>query len=142
MLADGTYATQTATVDQALDSVPGGAGALPNLRALVLGGDFFLGSVTATTLTKLALRYLSVAPAPADARRLQAETMLYIVCVLRLGKSSTLPTPIDEDSADRLSLCLKTLAAPSAGLLHWWPPSASQVVAITTITQRNAIDRV
>ena len=121
VLADGTYATQTATVDQALDSVPGGAGALPNLRALVLGGDFFLGSVTATTLTKLALRYLSVAPAPADARRLQAETMLYIVCVLRLGKSSTLPTPIDEDSADRLSLCLKTLAAPSA------EPAAAEV---------------
>ena len=121
VLADGTYATQTATVDQALDSVPGGAGALPNLRALVLGGDFFLGSVTATTLTKLALRYLSVAPAPADARRLQAETMLYIVCVLRLGKSSTLPTPIDEDSADRLSLCLKTLAAPSAD------PAAAEV---------------
>ena len=121
VLADGTYATQTATVDQALDSVPGGAGALPNLRALVLGGDFFLGSVTATTLTKLALRYLSVAPAPADARRLQAETMLYIVCVLRLGKSSTLPTPIDEDSADRMSLCLKTLAAPSAD------PAAAEV---------------
>ena len=121
VLADGTYATQTATVDQALDSVPGGAGALPNLRALVLGGDFFLGSVMATTLTKLALRYLSVAPAPADARRLQAETMLYIVCVLRLGMSSTLPTPIDEDSADRLSLCLKTLAAPSAD------PAAAEV---------------
>ena len=121
VLADGTYATQTATVDQALDSVPGGAGALPNLRALVLGGDFFLGSVTATTLTKLALRFFSVSSSPSDARRLQAETMLYIVCVLRLGMSSTLPTPIDEDSADRLSLCLKTLAAPSAD------PAAAEV---------------
>ena len=121
VLADGTYATQTATVDQPLESGPRGAGALPNLRALVLGGDFFLGSVTATTLTKLALRYLSVAPAPFDARRLQAETMLYITCVLRLGKSGTLPTPIDEDSADRMSLCLKTLAAPSAD------PAAAEV---------------
>lgn len=123
VLADGTYATQTAAADvAALESGVGSlAGSLPNLRALVLGGDFFLGSVTATTLTKLALRYLSVASEPSAARRLQAETMLYIVCMLRLGKSSTLPTPIDEDSADRLSLCLKTLAAPSAD------PAAAEV---------------
>mmetsp|Transcript_9201 Transcript_9201/g.38980 ORF Transcript_9201/g.38980 Transcript_9201/m.38980 type:complete len:964 (-) Transcript_9201:1042-3933(-) len=123
VLADGTYATQTAAADvAALESGVGSlAGSLPNLRALVLGGDFFLGSVTATTLTKLALRYLSVASEPSAARRLQAETMLYIVCMLRLGKSSTLSTPIDEDSADRLSLCLKTLAAPSAD------PAAAEV---------------
>ena len=123
VLADGTYATQTAAADQITmeAGAGGGAGALPNLRALVLGGDFFLGSVTATTLTKLALRFFSVSSSPSDARRLQAETMLYIVCMLRLGKSSTLPTPIDEDSADRLSLCLKTLAAPSA------EPAAAEV---------------
>jgi coatomer subunit beta len=123
VLADGTYATQTAAADQTMETGAGGGagGSLPNLRALVLGGDFFLGSVTATTLTKLALRFFSVSSSPSDARRLQAETMLYIVCMLRLGKSGTLPTPIDEDSADRLSLCLKTLAAPSA------EPAAAEV---------------
>ena len=112
VLADGSYATQTAAVEIA-ENGPGGVG-VPNLRALVLGGDFFLGSVVATTLTKLALRYLSVSPSPEEAHKLQAEVMLYIVCMLRLGKSNTLPTPIDADSADRLQLCLKTLAAPSA----------------------------
>jgi len=113
VLADGSYATQTAVVEVVANGLNGGAGA-PNLRALVLGGDFFLGSVVATTLTKLALRFLSVATTQAEAHRLRADVMLYIVCLLRLGKSHTLPTPIDEDSADRLSLCLKTLAAPSS----------------------------
>ena len=88
VLADGTYATQTAAVAEE-PTMPGMA--VPTLRALVLGGDFFLGSVVATTLTKLALRYVSTAPtAGVDAaavNRLHAETMLYIVCMLRLGKS-------------------------------------------------------
>ena len=115
VLADGTYATQTAAVAEE-PTMPGMA--VPTLRALVLGGDFFLGSVVATTLTKLALRFVSTAPtAGVDAaavNRLHAETMLYIVCMLRLGKSGGLQTPIDEDSADRLTLCLKTLSEPKA----------------------------
>ena len=107
VLADGTYATQTAAVE----SLAGAA--TPNLRALVLSGDFFLGSVVSTTLTKLALRYIQSSGVDRqEVNKMHAEIMLYIVCMLRLGKVGGLPTPIDDDSTDRLKLCLKTLTSP------------------------------
>ena len=55
VLADGTYATQAAVVEQPSTSLSA-ATAVPNLRALLLGGDFFIGGVLAGTLTKLMLR--------------------------------------------------------------------------------------
>lgn len=63
VLADGTYATQSAAtsgggksstggaVDASGDDVP-----IPHLRRLLLCGDFFLASAVASALTKLALR--------------------------------------------------------------------------------------
>ena len=54
VLADGTYATQTAVVE--LPSASLAPVAVPNLRALLLGGDFFVGGVLAGSLTKLMLR--------------------------------------------------------------------------------------
>lgn len=60
VLADGTYATQSAAVELAavapVTTLAAAAAAAANLRALLLTGDFFLGSVIATTLTKLVLR--------------------------------------------------------------------------------------
>lgn len=60
VLADGTYATQSGLGS---DAPAGGAGVtdpdevpVPSLRKQLLAGDFFLGSVVASTLTKLALR--------------------------------------------------------------------------------------
>lgn len=51
VLADGSYASQVALEDSSV-SEPGA----PKLRGLLLGGDFFLATVVATTLSKLALR--------------------------------------------------------------------------------------
>ena len=56
VLADGTYATQTAVVETIASAVNSSASVEPNLRALLLGGDFFLGGVIAGTVTKLMLR--------------------------------------------------------------------------------------
>lgn len=53
ILADGTYATQAAVVEAPMASL---SPSTPNLRALLLGADFFLGGVIAGTLTKLMLR--------------------------------------------------------------------------------------
>ena len=117
VLADGTYATQTVVADHPSAAVGNAVGAVaPNLRSLLLAGDFFLGSVVSTTLTKLALRYVETAPAsgiePEAINKLHAECMLYIVCMLRLGKEGGLPMTIDDDSYDRMMLCVKTLAEP------------------------------
>jgi coatomer subunit beta len=45
------------------------AAAKPPLRALVLSGDFYTGSVLATTLTKLVLRYSEI---ESDVQRVNA----------------------------------------------------------------------
>jgi coatomer subunit beta len=56
VLADGTYATQSALTESSSTSTASKAPSVPHLRALLLGGDFFLGSVLSATLTKLALK--------------------------------------------------------------------------------------
>lgn len=53
VLADGSYATQIAYVET---PVAGPGGTQPNMRVLVLAGEFFVGAVMAATLTKLVLR--------------------------------------------------------------------------------------
>lgn len=59
VLADGTYATQSAVADTPV--FVSSSSAVPNLRALLLGGDFFLGGVVAGTFVKLLLRYKALA---------------------------------------------------------------------------------
>ncbi len=43
---------------------------------------------------------------------LTGEVMLYIASMLRLGDSPSLPVPLDDDSRDRMLVCLSVLAKP------------------------------
>jgi coatomer subunit beta len=55
VLADGTYATQSAATETAISapaSALGSVAASQNLRSLILYGDFFLAAVVACNLTK------------------------------------------------------------------------------------------
>jgi coatomer subunit beta len=110
VLADGTYATQSAVETATAAAL---APATPNVRALLLGGDFFLGGVLSSTLVKLALRLKALGAPPAAANKAAAEAMLAIVAILRLGERGGTPTPMDDDSRDRMAACLKVLAKPS-----------------------------
>ena len=47
VLPDGSYASQTALADTFAGAAAHGAAAAPNLRTLLLAGDFFLGAVVA-----------------------------------------------------------------------------------------------
>ena len=108
VLADGTYASQSNVVESDLSAVPGGAAdpLVPNVRALLLSGDFFLGSVFGATLTKLVFKYQEMGASEAAVNRAAAQAMLYMTSILRLGKSESVPHPIDGDSQDRLALSL------------------------------------
>ena len=81
VLADGTYATETvytSTVAAArLEQVR--AAAKPPLRALILGGDFFTGSVLAATLTKLVLRFAEGAASSGDVNGMRAEVRIIAI---------------------------------------------------------------
>jgi len=57
VLPDGTYATQSSySQDVNVLKASGSKVVKPPMRALLLDGDFFIGSVLGVTLTKLALR--------------------------------------------------------------------------------------
>jgi len=112
VLADGTYASQSNVVESDLAAASGLAGEslVPNVRTLLLGGDFFLGSVFGATLTKLVFKLQDMGASEAVVNRAAAQAMLYMTSILRLGKSSTVPHPIDGDSQDRLALSLHAVS--------------------------------
>ncbi|KAJ3204123.1 coatomer subunit beta [Dinochytrium kinnereticum] len=112
ILADGTYATESAFSSvgnsklEALKAAP-----KPPLRGLILSGDYFVSSALASALTKLVLRFSELASSfPAKVNEMRCEAMLIMTSVIRVGKSEFPTSPMDEDTYDRISNCLKILA--------------------------------
>ncbi|KIJ94364.1 hypothetical protein K443DRAFT_683820 [Laccaria amethystina LaAM-08-1] len=111
VLADGTYATETAyssTTAARLEAVK--AAAKPPLRTLILGGDFFTGSVLAVALTKLVLRFDDKSQDPTASNILRAEAMLIMTSIIRVGQTKFVTVQIDEDSNERIMSCIQTLS--------------------------------
>jgi coatomer subunit beta len=113
VLADGTYATETALTSQSsaaarLEAVK--AAQKPPLRQLILDGDYYLATVLSSTLVKLVMRLSEISSDKARANALRAEAMLIMVSVLRVGQSQFVKAPIDEDSVDRIMSCVRSLA--------------------------------
>jgi len=106
IMADGTYATQS--VEQATAEMVDKEADL-SLRSMLLGGDYYLGSVIATNLTKLVLRMeeLGMNNNPQAAR-----AMLIMCGIVRLGHSTVVAQPLDADTQERISLCLRVLSEP------------------------------
>ncbi|ETE67786.1 Coatomer subunit beta, partial [Ophiophagus hannah] len=103
----GTYATQSALIS----STPAKKEEeRPPLRGFLLDGDFFVAASLATTLTKIALRYVTLVQEKKKQNSFVAEAMLLMASILHLGKSSLPKKPITDDDVDRISLCLKVLS--------------------------------
>ncbi|CAO3579022.1 unnamed protein product [Absidia cylindrospora] len=117
ILPDGTYATESAYTEPSavsrLDSVK--SATKPPLRSLILKGDYYLGSVLATTLTKLALRYSKVVSDSTSANARRAEAMLIMTSIIRVGQSQFVSFHIDEDSYDRIMQDLRVVGTYSPG---------------------------
>ncbi|KAJ4404852.1 coatomer subunit beta [Didymella pomorum] len=113
VLADGTYATESALTSSAaakakLDAVKNSQ--KPPLRQLVLDGDYYLATVLSSTLTKLVMRYSERSQNAARTNALRAEAMLIMISVIRVGQSQFVKTFIDEDSVDRIMSCVRSLS--------------------------------
>ena len=113
VLADGTYATESALTSQAsakakLDAVK--AAQKPPLRQLILDGDYYLATVLSSTLTKLVMRHSEISSDAARTNALRAEAMLIMISIIRAGQSQFVKQPIDEDSVDRIMSCVRSLA--------------------------------
>ncbi|XP_038985773.1 coatomer subunit beta-1-like [Phoenix dactylifera] len=132
ILADGTYATQSAASETSFSAptiVPGSLASTGNLRSLILSGDFFLGAVVSCTLTKLVLRLEEVQPSKAEANKACTSTLLIMVSMLQLGQSSSVPHPIDNDSYDRIMLCIRLLCNTGDEVRKIWLQSCRQSFA-------------
>ncbi|EGF82244.1 hypothetical protein BATDEDRAFT_19102 [Batrachochytrium dendrobatidis JAM81] len=116
VLADGTYATESALAttqhNGRLDT--GKLSSKPPLRALVLGGEYFVGAVLATTLTKLALRYAQTTNNSPQSNAFKIEAMLIMTSIIRVGRSHFVTAHIDEDSSSRIQGCLRVLSSTPA----------------------------
>lgn len=113
VLADGTYATESALTSESsaaakLEAVK--AASKPPLRQLILDGDYYLSTVLASTLTKLVMRHSEISDDVARTNALKAEAMLIMISVIRVGQSPFSKAPIDEDSIDRIMSCVRSLA--------------------------------
>ncbi|KAI2012380.1 coatomer subunit beta [Ophidiomyces ophidiicola] len=113
VLADGTYAQETALTSQSaaatkLEAVK--AAYKPPLRQLILDGDYFLATVLSSTLTKLVMRHSDVSQDTSRTNALQAEAMLIMISILQVGQSQFVKAHIDEDSVDRIMSCVQSLA--------------------------------
>ncbi|CAI7660330.1 hypothetical protein N7533_009392 [Penicillium manginii] len=113
VLADGTYATESALTSQSaaaarLEAVK--AAQKPPLRQLILDGDYYLSTVLSSTLTKLVMRHSEVSQDAARTNALRAEAMLIMISIMRVGQSQFVKAPIDEDSVDRIMTCVRSLA--------------------------------
>ncbi|XP_047312060.1 coatomer subunit beta-1-like [Impatiens glandulifera] len=129
VLADGTYATQSAALETAMSSptlIKGSSLTTGNLRSLILGGDFFLGAVVACTLTKLVLRLEEVQSSKVEVNKASSQALSIMVSMLQLGKSSALPHEIDNDSYDRIVLCIRLLCNTGDEARKIWLQSCRQ----------------
>ncbi|KAB1220043.1 Coatomer subunit beta-1 [Morella rubra] len=106
--------------------IQGSLSSVGNLRSLILSGDFFLGAVVACTLTKLVLRLEEVQPLQVEVNRISTEALLIMVSMLQLGESSALPHPIDNDSRDRIVICMRLLCNTGDEKRKIWLQSCRQ----------------
>lgn len=79
----------------------------------MMDGDFFIGASLATTLAKLVLRYKELESDHKKSNRMQAEAMLVMSSVLQLGRSGLPTKAMTHDDAERLTVCLRSLACPT-----------------------------
>ena len=112
VLADGTYATESALTSESankakLEAVK--AAQKPPLRQLILEGDYYLASILSSTLTKLVMRHSEISSDQARTNALRAEAMLIMISIIRVGQSQFVKAPIDEDSIDRIMSCVRSL---------------------------------
>lgn len=113
VLADGTYATESALTSESsanakLEAVK--AAQKPPLRQLILDGDYYLATVLSSTLTKLVMRHSEISSETSRTNALRAEAMLIMISIIRVGQSQFVKAPIDEDSVDRIMSCVRSLA--------------------------------
>mmetsp|Transcript_12717 Transcript_12717/g.22974 ORF Transcript_12717/g.22974 Transcript_12717/m.22974 type:complete len:643 (-) Transcript_12717:368-2296(-) len=112
VLADGTYATQTAfTTTTAEDNSDESE---PSMRKIMLAGNYMLGAAAAASVLKIIVK-MSRAASWEDRKVKELSTQLVITCcaMIHAGKVARGPLRMDKDSYERISFCIRVLLDPS-----------------------------
>jgi len=112
VLPDGTYATQTAISEVESkankDDDPENAG--PVLRNLILEGDYMLATVVVLSLTKMLLRNAKRhGRADPHVKELTVKLLMICCAFIQAGKSAAPNMRMDNDSYDRIILCMRIM---------------------------------
>lgn len=83
-----------------------------------MDGDFFIAAALASTLTKMALRYIEKVNDIPKHNKISSEIMLILSSILYLGKSGLPLKPITNDDMDRIYLCLKVLSERTPNIVN------------------------
>ncbi|XP_022377733.1 coatomer subunit beta isoform X2 [Enhydra lutris kenyoni] len=126
----GTYATQSALSSSRPTKKEEER---PPLRGFLLDGDFFVAASLATTLTKIALRYVALVQEKKKQNSFVAEAMLLMATILHLGKSSLPKKPITDDDEDQFQLSLLA-AMGNTQRKEAADPLASKLNKVTQLT--------
>ncbi|KAH3684067.1 hypothetical protein WICPIJ_004969 [Wickerhamomyces pijperi] len=111
VLADGTYATESALTSDNKKKLSKDDTSRPPLRHFILTGDFYTAAILASTFVKLVLRLEEITDADVKVlNALKAEGLLILVSILRAGQSSIVAKQIDEDSAERILTAITYIA--------------------------------
>lgn len=124
ILADGTYATETAITDSTVVKVS--ETTFAPIRTLLNQGDFYIACVIATTFVKLSMKYASIA-SKEKAHIYSGKSMLLMTTMIRIGKSLT--PPLDEDAFTRIMTCIRVLGNY---------PSHQEIAKTFTVESRKA----
>ncbi|EKX49625.1 coatomer subunit beta 1 [Guillardia theta CCMP2712] len=109
VLADGTYASQSGIGA----NLQIGKDEPPSLRNLLIGGDFYVAAVTASSLAKLIMRISSLSGTSGElVNQWSAEVIAIICSIVKLGNYGITPNKMDDDCTERLWLCLMMLSDP------------------------------
>ncbi|EJK63179.1 hypothetical protein THAOC_16183 [Thalassiosira oceanica] len=116
VLADGTYATQTVYSEPKAN--PADLDKSPHLRKMVVGGDIFLGTIVASSLTKMCLRAPDVGIDAVTAKGMAVKSLLAMCGIVKMAEvSATAQKSSLADCSDRVSLCCRALLDPKATAL-------------------------
>ncbi|GBG29303.1 Coatomer subunit beta [Hondaea fermentalgiana] len=114
VLADGTYATQTALTSAIDEDELGSSNSDPTLRKLMLKGNYLLGAAAVASLMKIVLRMRRERGAEDDLVKRTTVKLLMTCCsMVQAGKVAKGPMRLDKDSYERISFVIRTLLDPT-----------------------------
>jgi coatomer subunit beta len=111
---DGTYVTNVVLVDKKKDVERTD---LIGLRAMLVAGDYFLGSALGNTLAKIVVRMHHTHGHHAARNQVQDEAIEIINQIVAYGTGRLAPQPLDVDNHERLMTSLTVIKNPKNELL-------------------------